>query len=285
MSMTVTLWPFGISKHPVNVNVWPCLLDISKKQCFYFFKLCTQSTQVVISQMLLTLLGRRDVLALSKLHVDAYSCTPACIHVHMSHVDSRVGHYAADSTSPAFTVQYKASEASEWHYTHSGAWTHSHTVKWPESHREGSTNMRGLWWGFLSESLFSHLSQFWPLPMLWPLHGHVHNARTHLYLHTYADVDTNHAARWQLNLLEMTGHVGTSHRAQPWPWGNTTRPWTPPRTHTVRLLWTISRAISPSMPPGLGSISQRCSEPEENHWQLMMWSWGKGCPWLWSRLT
>lgn len=126
-------------------------------------------------------------------------------------------------------------------------WTHSHSVKWPESHREGRTDIRGLWWGFLSESLFSHLSLFWPLSMLWSLRDHTHKSYTA-----------------KLNLLEMTGHVRTSLATVMRKYDTTLHnaTCTHKHTHTISLLWSISKAISPSMPPEWGIMSECGSDPK-----------------------
>lgn len=168
-----------------------------------------------MSQMLLTFLAHPYILARTcpQAYLEARSSITTWICTHTK-TNARVGSCPAVSSSPPPSVQYTARPDVPWTlhilwvtlhtggHTPSGTWTHSHSVKWPESHREGNIHIRGLWWGFLSESLFSHLSLFWPLPMLWTLHW----ASTHTHTHTH----TVHAASWQLNLLETTGHVRTS---------------------------------------------------------------------------
>lgn len=113
---------------------------------------------------------------------------------------------------------------------------------------------------------------------------HIHT-KTLAHPHTH----TNHAASWQLNLLEMTRHVRTSAGTVMKIYNTATHAATCTFATYAQFIcfWTISRAISPSMPPGLGSIPECGSEPEEKRCgsQLMMWSWGKGHPWLWSRVA
>jgi len=80
---------------------------------------------------------------------------------------------------------------------------------------------------------------------------------------------TNHAVSWQASILEMTGHAGTSSALK-----NHTHTHTHTHTKCSQFIffWTISRAISPLMPPGLGGACERGSEPGEKHRWLMMCS-------------
>ena len=113
--------------------------------------------------------------------------------------------------------------------TPSGTWTHAFTARRHQSYSEGNVNTR----------------ERPALAMLWTL-----SDRVHLCTRECA----RHAATWQANLLENHWTCAAKF------------------SQSRELIWhsrarcsSISRAISPSMPPGLGSISEPGCEPEKKH--------------------
>lgn len=242
--LTVTSWPCGINNHPVNVNVgvWPCLRDVRRRQlpvlsawiqcCWPFLPSQTFSLSHFHSMQ-------------PHPHVGMY--THGSKHTHL-------GFCWAFSLSLSFSVQYIMRPDVPWT---------PHSLLSDTAHRQTRIYMNTLpqcevtWvtqgrlsWHrrvvtgvLVSEPVLTSVSV---LTSPCALNS---TFAMHTYTHTHAPTQPT---SWQLIRNDWTCQDQFGHSHEEIRHGHAHCHM---HMHTICLLWTISRAISPSVPPGLGSIS------------------------------